>query len=380
MSHDFIVIGAGIAGASAACELTRHGKVALLEREDRPGYHSTGRSAAFYTLNYGNEIIRTLTDLSGDFFRDPPDGFAESPLIVRHATVTIARADQEASFRDNLRAARASAGHIDELDPAAAERLIPILRPGYAAFAHVEPDSYFMDVALIHGGFLRTLAARGGELICDAEVGGLKRSRGVWRVATRASTFEAPVVVDAAGAWADEVARLAGAGAVGLQPKRRTAIIVAAPAGIDIAACPLVIDTDEQFYFRPEAGKVLASPADETPSVPCDAQPEEADVAVTVDRLERATTLSVRRVEHRWAGLRSFVADRAPVVGPDPAAEGFVWLAGQGGYGIMTSPAMARAAAALAAGSAWPAELSTRGITPARLAPGRASLAATVRA
>jgi D-arginine dehydrogenase len=379
MTSDFIVIGAGMAGASAAWELAAHGSVVLIEREQRPGYHSTGRSAAFYTLNYGNQIIRALTDASGDFFRVPPDGFTESPLIVPHATVTIARADQQAGFRKNLAAARASVDDIEEISPERAERMIPVLKPGYAAFAHLEPNSFFLDVALIHDGFLRAFKARGGRLVCDAEVTSITRAEGTWRVSTKAGAFESPVVVDAAGAWADEVARIAGAAPVGLTPLRRTAIIVAPPEGVSLAGCPLVIDADEAFYFRPEAGKLLASPADQTPSPPCDAQPEEEDVAITVDRLERATTVKVRRVEHKWAGLRSFVADRAPVVGPDPACDGFVWLAGQGGYGIMTAPAMARAACALASGTAWPADLAARGLSPETLAPRRASLAQAVR-
>jgi D-arginine dehydrogenase len=182
------------------------------------------------------------------------------------------------------------------------------------------------------------------------------------------------VVVNAAGAWADEIARLAALAPVGLQPYRRTVIIFAEPAGVSLAGCPLVIDADERFYFKPEAGKVLASPADETPSAPCDAQPEEIDVAITIERIERATTMRIGRIDHKWAGLRSFVADRAPVVGVDPEADGFVWLAGQGGYGIMTAPAMARVAAALAGAGAWPDDLAALGVRAGDLAPRRPAL------
>ena len=374
MTYDFIIIGAGIAGASAAYELSKSGSVLLLEREARPGYHTTGRSAAFFTLNYGNTLIRSLTAASRDFLFSPPEIFGAAPLLEPRPTVTIARADQTASFAANLAAGLASPGDIAEIDIAEAEAMIPVLRPGYAARAHIERDSYFMDVDLIHGGFLRGFAAHGGRLATDAEVTGLARANGAWRVETRAGNFEAPVVINAAGAWANQIAALAGARPVGIEPRRRTVIVFAAPENVSVDSMPLVIDADEQFYFKPEAGKILASPADETPSPPCDAQPEEIDIALVADRLARASTLEIRHIEHKWAGLRSFAPDRSPVVGADPNLEGFVWLAGQGGYGIMTSPAMSRAAAALATGGAWPEDLGEMGIEAAALAPGRRGL------
>lgn len=374
MAYDFIVIGAGIAGASAAYELSKSANVLLLEREARPGYHTTGRSAAFFTLNYGNQIIRGLTTASRDFLSHPPDGFSEAPLLQLHPTVTIGRADQKASFEKNLAAATASAGEVEPLALSELAALVPVLRPGYAAYAHIERDSFAMDVDLIHGGFLKGFAAHGGALTVGAEATGLARDGGVWKVATSAGSFEAPVVLNAAGAWADEIAKLAGAEPVGLEPRRRTVIIFAAPDVPSVDRMPLVIDTDEEFYFKPEAGKILASPADETPSLPCDAQPEELDVALAADRVQRATTFEIRHIEHKWAGLRSFVADRTPVVGADPGADGFIWLAGQGGYGIMTSPAMGRAAAAVATGAAWPADLSAHGVEPDSLSRARATL------
>ncbi len=375
MTYDFIVIGAGIAGASVAYELSKVGTVLLLERESRPGYHTTGRSAAFFTLNYGNQFIRGLTAASRAFLSEPPGGFTDSPLLQSHPTVTIARADQKASFEKNLAAGAESAGEIEQISLDELADLVPVLRPDYAAYAHIERDSFFLDVDLIHNGFLKGFAAHGGALTVEAEVTGLTRQGAVWRVETIAGGFEAPVVINAAGAWADEVAALAGLAPVGLEPRRRTVIIFAGPEGQSLDHMPLVIDTDEDFYFKPEAGKILASPADETPSPPCDAQPEEIDVALVVDHVQRATTIEIRHIEHKWAGLRSFVADRTPVVGVDPAAEGFVWLAGQGGYGIMTSPAMGRAAAATASGSAWPSDLAEWGIQPTTMARERASLA-----
>ena len=188
---------------------------------------------------------------------------------------------------------------------------------------------------------------------------------------TGGTSFAAPVVVNAAGAWADVVAELAGARPIGLQPMRRTALLVDPPEGVRIDDWPMVIDVEETFYFKPDAGLLLLSPADETPSPPCDAQPEALDVAVAIDRVQTATTLEVRRVRHRWAGLRSFVADRAPVAGWDPEAAGFFWLAGQGGYGIQTAPAMARTAAALLQNEALPGDLVDAGVDPRALSPER---------
>ena len=375
MNYDFAIIGAGIAGASAAYFLSQYGQVALLEREDRPGYHTTGRSAAFFTLNYGNRVIRALTEASKEFLTDPPDGFTDHPLMSPRGIMTIARPDQLDRFQTNLAEARAGSEPIEEIDVDAALEILPVLRRDYLAAAHLETGSMYLDVDLILNGYLRGMQARGGELRCAGELRRLRRAGGVWRLETASGTLEAPVVVNAAGAWADEVARLAGLAPVGLEPRRRTVIIFPGPADVAIEDCPMAIDVDEEFYFKPEAGKVLASPADETPSPACDAQPEEIDIALTVERIERATIMKVARIDHKWAGLRSFVADRTPVVGPDPEGEGFLWLAGQGGYGIMTSPAMGRAAAALATGAGdWPEDLAARGVLPAQLAPRRESL------
>jgi D-arginine dehydrogenase len=231
-----------------------------------------------------------------------------------------------------------------------------------------------IDVHALHQGFLRGLRARDGVLVCNAEVRALARYRGHWRAQTSVGEFEAPLLVNAAGAWADEIGRLAGAKPIGLVPKRRTAITFDPPAGTVIEHWPAVIDIDEEWYFKPDAGRVLASPADETPSPPCDAQPDEYDVAVLVDRLARATTLQVPRIRARWAGLRSFVADRTIVAGFDDEEPGLFWLAGQGGYGIQTAPAVARGAAALINGEAVPADIAVLGVDAAVLSPRRPSL------
>jgi D-arginine dehydrogenase len=368
---DFLVIGAGMAGASAAFELAEVGRVIVLEREEAPGYHSTGRSAAMFLETYGNSVIRDLTVASRSFFAEPPAGFSESPLWAPRGTLTIARADQHDTLREALVAARRHVPAIEEMDGAEARRLNPVLRDDYVAAATFDAGARELDVHAIHGGFLKGLAGRGSEVVTDAEVTALARNGGAWTAETTAGPFTAPVLVNAAGAWCDEVARLANVAPVGLVAKRRTAITFDGPDGVDVTKLPMVIDVDEEFYFRPEGGRLLASPADATPVPPSDVQPEDLDVAIAVERVERAAELNVRRIAHKWAGLRSFVADNTPVVGMDADADGFFWLAGQGGYGIMTSPAMALAAAGLITEGTLPADLAGRGIEATDLAPGR---------
>lgn len=373
---DFLVIGCGMAGASAAYELAAHGRVLLLERESQPGYHSTGRSAALYTQTYGHRVVRALTVASWDFYADPPAGFAEHPLLTPRGVLLIGRADQapalDAAFAEGARLTPT----VERLDQAGALARAPMLRADYVAGAVWEPDAMDLDVHAIHHGYLRGLKARGGRAVNDAEVRELARRDGLWMARTPAGDFSAPVLVNAAGAWADSVAALAGVRPVGLVPKRRTAVTFdpvfdSAGDAEGLNGWPMVIDVDETFYFKPDAGRMLASPADETPVEPCDVQPEELDVALTVDRVEQAARFRIRRLTHRWAGLRSFVADKVPVVGFDGEADGFLWLAGQGGYGIQTAPAMARTAAALATGGGLPAEVAGLGVAPADLAPAR---------
>jgi D-arginine dehydrogenase len=260
---------------------------------------------------------------------------------------------------------------VRRIDAAEAIALNPALNPDYIAAAIYEPAARDIDVHALHGGYLRALRQRGGRLVTGAGVQALSRDGGTWVAGTRAGNFAAPIVVNAAGAWCDEVAGLAGVRPCGLVPKRRTVFTFDAPDGLDISAWPATIDIDEQFFFKPDAGRILGSPADETPSLPCDAQPEVLDVALGIDRIEKATNLTVRRLVNKWAGLRSFVADKTPVVGMDTQADGFFWLAGQGGYGIQTSPALSRAVAALITTGDLPAELTARGLDKAMLAPAR---------
>jgi D-arginine dehydrogenase len=286
----------------------------------------------------------------------------------------VARAEQLPALR---RAREECSALVDNLAWWSAEEVrarVPCFAAQQVAGGLLEPEAMDIDVHALHQGFLRGLRARDGVLVCNAEVRALARYRGHWRAQTSVGEFEAPLLVNAAGAWADEIGRLAGAKPIGLVPKRRTAITFDPPAGTVIEHWPAVIDIDEEWYFKPDAGRVLASPADETPSPPCDAQPDEYDVAVLVDRLARATTLQVPRIRARWAGLRSFVADRTIVAGFDDEEPGFFWLAGQGGYGIQTAPAVARGAAALINGEAVPADMADLGVDAAVLSPRRPSL------
>lgn len=368
---DIVIVGGGMAGASAGYFMAEGARVLLLEMEAQPGYHTTGRSAALYSEAYGNAAIRALTSGGRRFYEAPPEGFADHALLTPRGALFVGRADQQDALDATAAEASANVDSIRRLDAAATRALVPVLRAGYVAGGVHEPDAMDIDVNGLHQGFLRGLRARGGEIRTSAQVTGLSRAGDAWQVDCRDGAVRAPVVVNAAGAWCDVVAGLAGVAPIGLVPKRRTAILFAPPDGADSAAWPLTVDVDESFYFKPDAGMLMGSPADETPMEPCDVQPDELDIAIAVDRIQTASELEIRRIEHRWAGLRSFVADKTPVVGFDPAAEGFFWLAGQGGYGIQTAPSMGRVSAALAAGQDIPADLQDYGVTAAALSPGR---------
>lgn len=369
---EVLIVGAGIAGASLAFELAGRASVLLLERETQPGYHSTGRSAAMLTETYGSPLVRRLAAASRGFLERPPPDFAERPLLSPRGMLHIARADQRAALDRAEAAAAALLPGLQRLDARTVRALVPLLDPAYVAGGLLEPAARAIDVALLHQGYLRGLRRRGGRLLTAAALHAVARGAGGWEVTTAAGSVRAEVLVDAAGAWADEVAALAGVAPLGLVAKRRTALLLDPPPGLDPTPWPMVIDVDEGFYFKPEAGKLLVSPADETPVEPCDVQPEELDVAIAVDRYQTATGHQAPRVSRRWAGLRSFVADHDPVVGREPAAPGFVWLAGQGGFGIMTAPAMARIAAGLILDGRVPADLGldAAGLGPERLRAG----------
>lgn len=349
---DVVIVGAGIAGASLAYELAATRRVVLLERESQPGYHSTGRSAAMLIATYGTDAVRQLTGASRPFFEQPPDGFAETPLLSPRGYLHIAREDQRSSLDAFAADARTRAPSLQRLDREGVLRLAPFIDADYVDCGLFEPDAMAIDDAALHQGYLRGFARRGGMLVTCAEVIDIDRSDERWRVKTSAGTFAAAALVNAAGAWGDELARLAGVAPIDLQPKRRTAILIDPPAvdGPPVSRWPMVSDIDEAFYLKPEGGALMVSPADETPVAPSDVQPEELDVAIAVDRYETLTGISVKRISQRWAGLRSFVSDHSPVIGFDRDAPGFFWLLGQGGFGIMTAPGVAQLAAALIEG------------------------------
>jgi D-arginine dehydrogenase len=368
---DVIVIGAGMAGAAAAAHLAAERRVVVLERETQPGYHSTGRSAALFTETYGNRAIRTLTGASRGFYENWADGFTEHPILTPRGALMFAMPGQEAALDAAWDDLSSLDPRVRRLDTAEARVMVPLLRPDQVIGAVLEPDAMDIDVHELHQGYLRLLRRRSGHVVTDAEVRALSHTGGAWNVTTMAGDFTAPIVVNAAGAWADVVAGLAGLPPIGLVPKRRTALTIAPPHDIDTSAWPMTLDVGESFYFKPDAGRLLVSPADETPMAPCDVQPDELDVAIAIDRLMRATTIEVTRVERKWAGLRSFVADKTTVCGFDPLAEGFFWLAGQGGYGIQTAEGMARCAVSLIYSKALPPAIIAKGVEAATLSPAR---------
>jgi D-arginine dehydrogenase len=368
---DVLIIGAGIAGASAAFHLGGRARIVVVEREDAPGYHSTGRSAAMFTETYGPPAIRLLTTASGPFLRTPPKGFSEVPLLGPRGVLFLARPDQGAMLDQHEAWARSTGAHVERLDAEAMVRLVPALRRDYLGQGMIEPAASDIDVAALHQGYLRGAKAKGARLVCDADVRGLERRAGRWAVATKAGAFAAGIVVNAAGAWADEIAKLAGLRPLGLVPKRRTAFTFDPPETMDPRRWPLCFDVDERFYFKPDAGRVMGSLADETPSPPCDAQPEDLDVATAAERIQCATSFEIDRLVRKWAGLRSFFKDKTPVVGPDPAEPSFLWCAGQGGYGIQTSPALGALIAAQALGTSVPDVVAGTGLDIAEVAPQR---------
>jgi D-arginine dehydrogenase len=370
-SFDFIIVGAGIAGASAAWALSGSGSVLVLEAESHPGYHTTGRSAAIFTETYGSPTVGMLTKASRSFLEQPPPDFTEHPLLKRRQSLYLARVDQ----LDRLDALEAHSCTLDveirRLSALEVHDMVPILRADYVAAGLLEPGAMEIDVDQLHQGFLRTARRFGAHLLTDTSVTSIQRHGDLWRVAAGEEEFSGRRLINAAGAWADNVARMAGVPPLGICPLRRTVALIDPPEGVDISHWPLVIDAAEQFYFKPDAGLILVSPADETPSLPCDCQAEEVDVAMAIHRLQRAADISVHRVRRSWAGLRSFAADRDPVCGPDPLQPDFIWLAGQGGYGIGIAPALARLVASHITGRAVPSEIAQHHLLAERLSPGR---------
>lgn len=369
-AYDIVVIGAGIAGASVAAYLAEHGSVCLIEMERQPGYHSTGRSAAVFAAFYGNRNIRSLTRASHGFFTAPPAGFTAVDLLKPRPGLIIAGQGQTEAL-ENFVATVAETDHIVPRSLTEALQLCPILRPEELAGAAQLSGLADIDVNELHQCFLRMFKAHGGSVRMEAQVVGLEHDGRGWLVRTAREAVRAGVVVNAAGAWAGEIAKLAGAQDIELQPLKRTACLIDPPAGTHLDSWPMLLNVAEEFYLKPDAGLLLLSPADETLSPPCDAQPDEMDIAVAVDRLERATTLQVKRIVQKWAGLRSFVTDRSPVVGFDSRQPDFFWMAALGGYGVQTAPALGRVAASLVLRKPLAEDLLACGVDTRELAPGR---------
>ena len=342
---DVLVIGAGMAGVGAAARLAPSGRVVVLEMEERPAYHTTGRSAATFILNYGNAVLRALNRASADVLRTGGD-LADGGFLSPRGLLYVAAAGDEAHLDHALEGAEG----MEETSPEEAARLFPLLRTERVSRAAIERDASDIDVDALLQAFLRTLRAHGGELVPRAEVTAMRREGGAWRVETAAGPFEAPVVVNAAGAWGDVVAGRAGIAPVGLQPMRRSIAVVPVPDGHDARRWPLTASAAEDWYAKPDGGRLWVSPADEDPVDPHDAWPDDMVLAEGIDRFQSMVDMEVTRVERSWAGLRTFAPDRTPVAGAEPEAEGFVWLVGQGGYGIQTSPALSLLAADLILG------------------------------
>lgn len=368
---DFIVLGAGMAGVSVADALAGRARVALLEVEPYPGYHATGRSAALFVPSYGSATFTALTRASAAFLSAPPPQFFPHPVLRPRGALYLARADQRERLAQEFQALRAAGGAIELLSVEAARARVPALRPGYAAATSYQSDVADIDVEALFRGFLNRGKAAGVALTVNARVGTPERSQNLWHVPVNGERLCGHVIVNATGAWADQVAAACGAAPLGLRALRRSAAIIDAPPGANVAAWPAVFDIDELFYLKPEAGRLLISPADEEPSAPGDAYADDLAIATAVERIQAALELDVQRVHRTWAGLRTFAPDRDPVIGYDAEVSGFFWCAGQGGYGIQSAPACAQLAAALARHEPIPEAIRAQGVTEAAVRPGR---------
>lgn len=366
---DIIVIGAGIAGASVAANLARDHKLAVLEMEERPGYHSTGRSAATYEPNYGPAPIRALTRASRGFFETPPQGFASAPLVSPRQTVFVVPDHQQSAAEQLLN----SGVDFTEISFAEARRQFPPLRESYARHAMLDPTTADIDVDLLHQGFLRLIKAQGGEIVCKAPVEKIERRDGAWQATTPQGAFAAPILVNAAGAWGDVIARRAGIAPKGLQPKRRSMAVVPVAPDMKVMDWSFVGDVGETWYAKPSGGRLLVSPAEAEPVEPHDAYADDMTLAEGIARFQEAVDVEVTRLEGSWGGLRSFAPDGNLVLGFDDKADGFFWLIGQGGYGIQTSPALGELAAAMVKAGAMPAYIEREGLSLREISPARFS-------
>ncbi|HEY4070418.1 MAG TPA: FAD-dependent oxidoreductase [Sphingomicrobium sp.] len=363
---DILVIGGGIAGLSAAAGLSRHGRVVVIEAEEQIGFHSSGRSATMLHYFLGDSLVRALTLASRDFIENPPDGFADVPLGHAMPVLIHAREDERGAL-DALEAEIRQFAELARLDASGVHALCPLLRED-AVHGLVDRGAIRLDAHALLQGNLRQLRSRGGELHSGARASRIERAGGNWTVTSeKGAAFTAPILVNAAGSWADRIASFAGVQPLGLEPKRRTIITFDAPPGTNLDGLPFAKTIPDELYFAPESGRLFASPMDEVPSDPCDAQPDEYEVALAAYRMEERTKVEVRQIHSKWAGLRTFTRDRHPAVGFAAGADGFFWLAGQGGFGLQTSPAMAAIVESLIAGTPWPvADVAREDLHPDR--------------
>jgi D-arginine dehydrogenase len=367
---DALVIGGGIAGVSLAFELAGDRTVCLVESESTLAFHTTGRSAATYLETYGNLQIRALTAASRSFFTEPSDLF-EAPLASRRGALHVAREEDSDAAQRLFEEVRALSTSAELLGGEEAEQLNHLLRPGYTALAVYEPDAMDLDVSELHQGYVRGLQRRGGVICRSAQVVGATRRGATWHITdSRGRQYETPLVVNAAGAWCDDIARVLGVASIGIRPLRRTIFTVPAidETGDEI---PMTVDVGRSFYVKPEKYQYLCSPGDETPQPAGDAQVEPLDVARGLDLINSATIINARHVRATWAGLRSFVFDRTPVVGFDDKVAGVFWMAAQGGYGIQIAPSLAKFAAGVIRGTPPASDLVARGFETAALSPAR---------
>ncbi|MEO6609957.1 MAG: FAD-binding oxidoreductase [Aestuariivirga sp.] len=364
---DFLVIGAGIAGVSVAAHLAEHASVTILEMEDRPAYHTTGRSAATFEPNYGPKPILALTRASAEFFNNPTTGFAEGALLTPRSSLFLEPDDQAKQAEAFL----GFATNVEELGPVDLLKLLPVLRPNYARRGFLDSSTGDLDVDLIFGGFMKQFKARGGNLVLSAPAQTISKIENLWTITTPQGQFTAPVLINAGGAWGDELAKLAGITPLGLVPKRRSIGVIPIEGHEGFMAWPMATDCGETWYAKPQSGKMIVSSADATPVDPHDAYADDMAIAEGVERLMQATTIEVNRLEHSWGGLRTFAPDGCPVVGFDPSTDGFFWLVGQGGYGIQSAPALSRTAAALALRQTVPEDVLAHDLVLSEMSPNR---------